>query len=75
MAEDHAEVARQHAEVAHGDDDMGCSLQHTDLHPGNILVRVRPSGKGAADAAPAALDDVLMKPIRHGQAKAQLQLV
>ena len=51
-------------------------LQHTDLHPGNILVRVRPSAKAAADAvAAAALDDILMKPIRRGQAKAQLQLV
>ena len=51
-------------------------LQHTDLHPGNILVRVRPSAKAAADAAAAAaVDDILMKPIRRGQAKAQLQLV
>ncbi|CAL8461811.1 g1342 [Coccomyxa elongata] len=48
---------------------------HTDLHPGNILVRVRPSGKDAANATTAALDDILMKPIRHGQAKAQLQLI
>ncbi|KAK9908907.1 hypothetical protein WJX75_004527 [Coccomyxa subellipsoidea] len=49
---------------------------HTDLHPGNILVRVRPSAKAAADAAAAAaLDDILMKPIRRGQAKAQLQLI
>ncbi len=52
-------------------------MQHTDLHPGNILVRVRPTGKAAGDGAAetTTLDDILMKPIRRGQAKAQLQLV
>lgn len=54
-------------------------MQHTDLHPGNILVRVRPAAaagaKGAAEQEPLAPHDILMKPIRRGQARAQLQLV
>ena len=52
-------------------------MQHTDLHPGNILVRVRPSGadkEGEEDAA-ANIDDILLRPIAKGQARAQLQLV
>jgi len=49
-------------------------VQHTDLHPGNILVRVRPSGNDE-DGAVANIDDVLLQPIAKGQARAQLQLV
>ena len=52
-------------------------MQHTDLHPGNILVRVRPSGadKDGEEDAVANIDDVLLRPIAKGQARAQLQLV
>ena len=52
-------------------------MQHTDLHPGNILVRVRPSGgdKDGDEEAVANIDDVLLRPIAKGQARAQLQLV
>ena len=53
------------------------AVQHTDLHPGNILVRVRPSGgdKDGDEEAVANIDDVLLRPIAKGQARAQLQLV
>jgi predicted unusual protein kinase regulating ubiquinone biosynthesis (AarF/ABC1/UbiB family) len=52
-------------------------VQHTDLHPGNILVRLRTTGPGRDDEeAPVAnIDDVLLRPIAKGQARAQLQLV
>ena len=47
------------------------------MHPGNILVRVRPSGaaKEGEEDAVANIDDVLLRPIATGQARAQLQLV
>ena len=53
------------------------SLQHTDLHPGNILVRLRQSGsdKEGRAATVSNIDDVLLRPIAKGQARAQLQLV
>ena len=52
-------------------------LQHTDLHPGNILVRLRQSGsdKEGKAATVSNIDDVLLRPIAKGQARAQLQLV
>ena len=53
------------------------SLQHTDLHPGNILVRLRQNGSGEEGKAATVtnIDDVLLRPIAKGQARAQLQLV
>ena len=52
-------------------------MQHTDLHPGNILVRLRTTGqdKEVEEAPVANIDDVLLRPIAKGQARAQLQLV
>lgn len=62
--------------VFHMSEGFVLHLQHTDLHPGNILVRVRPpTRKEAADAADAAVDDLLLAPIAPGKAKPQLQLV
>ncbi|CAK0783811.1 hypothetical protein CVIRNUC_007011 [Coccomyxa viridis] len=50
---------------------------HTDLHPGNILVRLRQSGsdKEGKAATVGNIDDVLLRPIAKGQARAQLQLI